>query len=72
MMWHVVLSFGNYLSGEYTKMYDEYREAIMGTSGKDPRWQDCMGDVQKAFGMAVGLLFVDKQFSGKSKASVSI
>ncbi|XP_031570959.1 endothelin-converting enzyme homolog isoform X2 [Actinia tenebrosa] len=69
LMWHVVVLNGAYLSQEYTKVFDEYRKSIMGTSGEDPRWQTCMSEVQKAFGMAVGLLFVDKKFSGTSKKS---
>lgn len=71
MMWHVVLVNGNYLSQEYSDVFDKYRKSITGTSGDDPRWQTCMGEVQKAMGMAIGLLFVDKKFSGKSKTSVS-
>jgi len=71
MMWHVAVTYASLLSSRFTDMFDKHRERSFGTSGKDPQWQTCMGSVQDAFGMAVGVLFVDKKFSGESKKSVS-
>ena len=70
MMWHVVLRFAPYLSGKFTDVFAEYRKSSSGTSGEDPRWQDCLSSVEGAFGMPFGLLFVEKAFEGESKKSV--
>lgn len=69
MMWHVVLRFAPYLSGKFTDVFAEYRKSSSGTSGEDPRWQDCLSSVEGAFGMPFGLLFVEKAFEGESKKS---
>ncbi|XP_048581607.1 endothelin-converting enzyme homolog isoform X2 [Nematostella vectensis] len=69
MMWHVAYIFASSLSKEFRDLYYEYREAITGTRGEDPRWQDCTSGVSGTFGMAIGLLFVDQTFKKESKTS---
>ena len=70
MMWHVVLRFSSHLSLEFREAFKDYRQAISGTTAEDPRWQDCLGVVDRSFGMPFGLLFVDETFEGESKKSV--
>ena len=70
MMWKVVSRFAGSLSLRFREVYLQYREQITGSRGKDPRWQECIGDVDGSFGMALGVLFVDKKFKGESKSTV--
>jgi len=69
LMWHVVLRFSPYLSFEFREVFKNYRQAISGTTAEDPRWQDCLSEVDGSFGMPFGLLFVDETFEGESKKS---
>ena len=70
MMWRVVLRFAFSLTEDFKQVYYKYQKTVRGSTGKQDRWQDCLGSVDGSFGMPFGLMFVDKTFTGRSKESV--
>ena len=73
MMWTVVSYYAASLSRRFREVFLQFNEETSGSRlPEDPRWQKCLKEVDGSFGMALGVLFVDKKFKGESKSTVGI
>ena len=71
-MWTPAYTFASVLRGKYKEAFDEFSKSVYGVTAEDPRWQICISATSKAFGFALGRLFVDKKFTQGAKDTVSI
>ena len=71
-MWTPVYTFAGTLRGKYKEAFDEFRKNVYGVTAEAPRWEMCISATSKAFGFALGRLFVDKTFTQGAKDTVSI
>ena len=71
MMWQTVFSYMSALSEDFKKVILEYKKAKSGAVQEEPQWRECMTATSSAFGMPLGLLYINEKFSGDSKAKVS-
>lgn len=58
------------LSDDFKMIYQDYEKERSGTIEEEPQWRQCLSSTAGSFGMALGLLYVDKKFGGESKAKV--
>lgn len=70
MMWQVVQSYIGELSDDFKKILLDYKKAKTGTMEEEPQWQQCLRSTSGAFGMPLGLLYINEKFSGGNKAKV--
>ncbi|XP_046849967.1 neprilysin-3-like isoform X2 [Xenia sp. Carnegie-2017] len=70
MMWRVVHLYMPALSDDFKVIYQDYKKERSGTIEEEPQWRQCLSSTAGSFGMALGLLYVDKKFGGESKAKI--
>jgi predicted metalloendopeptidase len=70
MMWRVVHGYIGALSDDFKKIISEYKKAKSGTVEEEPQWRQCMSATDRAFGMPLGLLYINEKFGGGSKEKV--
>ena len=71
MMWRVVQNYFAALSDDFKKIILEYKKAKSGTVEEEPQWRQCIYATTGAFGMPLGLLYINEKFGGGSKAKVN-
>lgn len=69
-MWRVVATYMSQLSEDFKKIIMEYNKAKTGTVEEEPQWRQCLSSTAGAFGMPLGLLYINEKFSGGSKEKV--
>lgn len=72
MMWRVVHNYIGELSDDFQKILLDYKKAKAGTREEEPQWQQCLTSTSGAFGMPLGLLYINEKFSGENKAKVRV
>lgn len=72
MMWRVVHNYIGELSDDFQKIILDYKKAETGTTEEKPQWQKCLSATTGAFGMPLGLLYINEKFSGENKAKVHV
>ncbi|XP_028393763.1 endothelin-converting enzyme homolog isoform X2 [Dendronephthya gigantea] len=70
MMWRVVSGYMSELSEDFKKIILEYKKAKSGTVEEEPQWRQCLSSTAGAFGMPLGLLYINEKFSGGSKEKI--
>ena len=72
MMWRVIANYMGKLSDDFDKVILEYRKTKSGAVEEEPQWRRCLSATASAFGMPLGLMFINEKFSGGSKEQVSL
>ena len=67
MNWQFVKGMRGSLSKNYQDAGKILEKALIGTEIHDERWRECVRDTDKALGFAVGAMFIDNAFEGRSK-----
>ena len=67
MMWRVVWNKAPLLSKEFRDAHEELRNVLTGAKKSEDLWKRCMGEADRAIGMALGALFIEDAFEGNSK-----
>lgn len=70
MMWQVINKYKATLSDDFQKIIQEYIKTKRGVVEELPRWRQCLTVTGRAFGMPLGLLYINEKFSGESKEKV--
>ena len=68
MNWQFVKGMRGSLSKNYQDAGKILEKALIGTEIHDERWRECVRDTDKALGFAVGAMFIDNAFEGRSKS----
>ena len=68
MNWQLVKGMRGSLSKNYQDAGKILEKALIGTEIHDERWRECVRDTDKALGFAVGAMFIDNAFEGRSKS----
>ena len=69
MAFHLVKTFGNYLSVPFvTAIFNFYSKTIRGAEAQHPRWRRVLDAEEGAIGEELGQLFVKEYFDAKAKA----
>lgn len=71
MMWRVVAKHASSLSKEFRDAYEELKKVLTGAKKSEDLWKRCMGEADRAIGMALGALFIEEAFEGSSKELVN-
>lgn len=67
MMWRVVAKHAPLLSEEFRDADEELTKVLTGAKKSEDLWKRCMGEADRAIGMALGALFIEEAFEGSSK-----
>ena len=70
MMWRVVAKHAPFLSKEFRDADEELTKVLTGAKKSEDLWKRCMGEADRAIGMALGALFIEEAFEGSSKELV--
>ncbi|CAB3998527.1 endothelin-converting enzyme homolog isoform X2, partial [Paramuricea clavata] len=70
MMWRVISNYMSKLSDDFDKVILEYRKAKSGAVEEEPQWRRCLSATASAFGMPLGLMYINEKFSGASKKQI--
>lgn len=69
MAFHLVITFAEYLSSDYSKAdFDFYSKTIRGAEEQRPRWRRMLDAEEGAIGEELGRLFVKEYFNDVAKA----
>ena len=68
LMWRVAISSVDYLSDSLKNLQHEFNKVLTGTEARVPSWKECVDVVLDNYPHALGALYVQKHFSGESKA----
>lgn len=69
-MWRVVAKHAPFLSKEFRDADEELTKVLTGAKKSEDLWKRCMGEADRAIGMALGALFIEEAFEGSSKELV--
>ena len=67
LVWQLVKGMRNTLSEKYRDTGKPLEKAIFGKESHHERWRLCITDTDSVFGFALGSLFIEKSFNGRSK-----
>lgn len=67
LMWRVVAKHAPFLSKEFRDADEELTKVLTGAKKSEDLWKRCMGEADRAIGMALGALFIEEAFEGSSK-----
>lgn len=68
--WRVIKQSAEYLNDRVQVAKREFDEVISGTGKKNPRWMECVDEVDDKLYYATGSLYIRKHFNKKSKDDV--
>ena len=69
LRWHVAHAAAPYLSAPFVEAnFDFYSKYLRGVTQMQPRWKRCVRYVDNDLGEALGQVFVEKTFTGDTKA----
>jgi endothelin-converting enzyme/putative endopeptidase len=69
LRWHLARSWSPYLSKNFQdEDFNFYSRTLRGVNEMKPRWQRCIGWIDRDLGEALGQVFVDKTFTPETKA----
>ncbi len=69
LRWHLAHAKAPYLSSQFVRMnFDFYSKYLRGVTEMQPRWKRCVRYVDGSLGEALGQVFVEKTFTGDTKA----
>ncbi|HEV2348478.1 MAG TPA: M13 family metallopeptidase [Terriglobia bacterium] len=69
LRWHLTSAWAPYLSMNFQKEnFDFYGRTLRGVREMPPRWKQCVRDVNRDLGEALGQVFVAKTFTAQTKA----
>lgn len=69
MKWHVIKFVRNAMSKPYRDAGKVLEKALLGKEGHTERWRECVADTDVAIGYALGAMFVERVFHGKTCSS---
>ncbi|KAL5020572.1 hypothetical protein ScPMuIL_003464 [Solemya velum] len=72
IIWNVVINVIGYMPKAFIDAAMNLQKLQFGISELDPRWERCVSKVSRVLMFAVGALYVDEAFPGKSKKEVGM
>lgn len=67
VLWRLVMSVSPHMIDEYQAKHTEFRRILQGIQTERNRWSQCVEWTNKKMGMAVGALYIKKNFNQNSK-----
>ncbi|KAK9502137.1 hypothetical protein O3M35_012728 [Rhynocoris fuscipes] len=67
VLWRLVMSVSPHMIDDYQAKHTEFRRILQGIQTERTRWSSCVEWTNKKMGMAVGALYIKKNFNQHSK-----
>uniref|UniRef100_A0A0A9W738 Membrane metallo-endopeptidase-like 1 n=3 Tax=Lygus hesperus TaxID=30085 RepID=A0A0A9W738_LYGHE len=67
ILWRLVMTVTPHMIDEYQTKHTEFRKILQGIQSERNRWSQCVDWTNKKMGMAVGALYIKKNFNQHSK-----
>ena len=66
-MWHGVGLMAPVVQGRFQEFMDDYLKSVHGIKSRAPRWETCIANTMRSFGVGLSRPFVDRVYDKAAK-----